>query len=70
MIKNIVLILNAAVLIMTLSIVILPHLWMISVVTTEQGLQGAVIPHVWTAYAVLVFVTSGFTFSWLIKGGK
>jgi len=67
MTKNIVLILNAAVLIMTLSIVVLPHLWMISVVTTEQGVQGAVIPHIWTVYAVLAFVTSGFTFSWLIR---
>ncbi|CAA6811853.1 MAG: Unknown protein [uncultured Sulfurovum sp.] len=70
MIKNIVLSLNAIVLIMTLSIVVLPHLWMISVVTTEQGLQGAVIPHTWTVYAVSVFITAGFTFSWLIKGGK
>lgn len=65
--KNIVLILNAAVLIMTLSILLLPHLWIISVVTTEQGLQGTVISHIWTVYAVLAFVTSGFTFSWLIR---
>ncbi len=68
--KNIVLAMNAMVLIMTLSIVILPNLWMVSVVAGEEGLQGVVFPMTWTIYALLVFVTSGFTFSWLIKGGR
>ncbi|CAA6820242.1 MAG: Unknown protein [uncultured Sulfurovum sp.] len=68
--KNIVLAMNATVLILTLSIVILPNLWMVSVVSAQEGLQGIVFPFIWTVYAVSVFITTGFTFSWLVKGGK
>ncbi len=68
--KNIILIMNAIVLMLTLSIVILPNMWMISVVGGADGLKGVAFPVIWTVYAVSVFVTAGFTFSWLIKGGK
>ena len=68
--KNIILIMNAIVLMLTLSIVVLPNLWMISVVGGEEGLKGIVFPVIWTVYAVSVFVTAGFTFSWLIKSGR
>ena len=68
--KNIILIMNAIVLMLTLSIVVLPNLWMISVVGAEEGLKGIVFPVIWTVYAVSVFVTAGFTFSWLVKGGR
>jgi len=68
--KNIILIMNATVLMLTLSIVVLPNLWMISVVGGEEGLKGIVFPVIWTVYAVSVFVTAGFTFSWLVKGGR
>ena len=68
--KNIVLIMNAIVLMLTLSIVVIPNLWMVSVVAGEEGLKGIAFPVIWTVYAVSVFVTAGFTFSWLIKGGK
>lgn len=68
--KNIVLAMNAIVLILTLSIVILPNLWMVSVVGGVDGLKGISFPMIWTVYAVTVFITAGFTFSWLIKGGK
>jgi len=68
--KNLILIMNAIVLMLTLSIVILPNLWMISVVGGSDGLQGVAFPVIWTVYAVSVFVTAGFTFSWVIKGGK
>ena len=68
--KNIILIMNAIVLMLTLSIVVLPNLWMISVVEAEEGLKGIVFPVIWTVYAVSVFVTAGFTFSWLVKGGR
>jgi hypothetical protein len=70
MMKNIVLMLNAIVLILTLSIVILPNLWMVSVVSGETGLKGIAFPMIWTIYAVTVFVTAGFTFSWLVKHTK
>ncbi|CAA6815284.1 MAG: Unknown protein [uncultured Sulfurovum sp.] len=65
--KNIVLAMNAALLILTLSIVILPNLWMVSVVAGEEGLKAISFPIIWTVYAVSVFVTASFTFSWLIK---
>lgn len=65
--KNVVLFLNAVVLIMTLSIVILPNVWMVSVVNGEAGLQGIVFPMIWTVYAVFVFISAGVTFSWIIK---
>jgi hypothetical protein len=65
--KNILLILHAGVLIMTLSIVVMPNLWMVSVVGGADGLQGISFPLIWTVYAVLVFFTSAFTFSWLVK---
>ncbi len=68
--KNIILIMNAIVLMLTLSIVILPNLWMISVAEEADGIKGIVFPVIWIVYAVSVFVTAGFTFSWLIKGGK
>jgi len=68
--KNIILIMNAIVLMLTLSIVILPKLWMISVVGGADGLKGVAFPAIWMVYAVSVFVTAGFTFSWLIKGGR
>jgi len=55
---------------MTLSIVVLPNLWTIQVVMGgENGVTGMVFPLIWTVYAVMVFVTSGLTFSWLIKKG-
>ena len=65
--KNIILTMNAIVLILTLSIMILPNLWMVSVVGGADGLKGISFPVIWTVYAVSVFVTAGFTFSWLIK---
>ncbi len=65
--KNILLILHAGVLIMTLSIVVMPNLWMVSAVTGADGLKGISFPIIWTIYAVLVFFSSAFTFSWLIK---
>ena len=61
--KNFVLILNALVLIMTLSIVVLPKFWIVSVV---QG-TGMVIPMIWTVYVGLVFISSAVTFSWLAR---
>jgi steroid 5-alpha reductase family enzyme len=61
--KNFILILNALVLIMTLSIVVLPKFWIVSVV---QG-TGMVIPMIWTIYVGLVFLTSAVTFSWLAR---
>ena len=65
--KNILLILHASVLIMTLSIVIMPKLWMVSVVGGADGLKGISFPIIWTIYVALVFFTSAFTFSWLVK---
>ncbi len=59
--------LHATILMMTLSIVIMPNLWMVSVVTGVDGLKGISFPPIWTVYAVLVFFTSAFTFSWLVK---
>jgi steroid 5-alpha reductase family enzyme len=61
--KNFVLILNALVLMMTLSIVVLPKFWIVSVV---QG-TGMVIPIIWTVYVGLVFLTAAVTFSWLAR---
>ncbi len=66
-IKNILLLLHAVVLVMTLSIVILPDIWMIKVVGGADGIKGIAFPLIWTVYAVMVFIASGFTFSWLIK---
>jgi hypothetical protein len=66
-IKNILLVLHAIVLSMTLSIVVLPDIWMISVVGSEENIKGIVFPLIWSIYAVSVFVTSGLTFSWLVK---
>ena len=65
--KNLILVLNALVLIMTLSMVVLPKFWIISLVGGADGLTGMVIPMVWTVYAGLVFVTSAVTFSWLAR---
>jgi hypothetical protein len=65
--KNLILILNALVLIMTLSMVVLPKFWILSVVGGADGPTGMVIPFIWTIYAVLVFVTSAVTFSWLAR---
>jgi len=68
--KNIILTMNAIVLMLTLSIVILPKFWIISIVGGADGIKGIAFPVMWTVYVVSVFVTAGFTFSWLIKGGK
>ena len=65
--KNILLVLQAVVLVMTLSIVILPNVWTINVIGGADGLTGMVFPLIWTVYVVTVFVTSGLTFSWLVK---
>ena len=65
--RNILLVLHAVVLSMTLSIVVLPNLWMIQVVGGADGLKGIAFPVIWTVYAVTVFVVSGLTFSWLVK---
>ena len=66
-IRNILLVLHAVVLSMTLSIVVLPDLWMIKVVGGTDGIKGVVFPIIWIVYAVTVFVVSGLTFSWLVK---
>ena len=66
-IRNILLILHAVVLSMTLSIVVLPDVWMIKVVSGADGIKGVAFPMIWTVYAVTVFVVSGLTFSWLVK---
>ena len=66
-IRNILLILHAVVLSMTLSIVILPDVWMIKVVGGVDGIKGVVFPIIWIVYAITVFVVSGLTFSWLVK---
>jgi len=68
--KNIILTMNAIVLMLTLSIVILPKFWIISIVGGADGIKGIAFPVMWTVYVVSVFVTAGFTFSWLIRGGK
>ncbi len=65
--KNILLVFQAIVLSMTLSIVILPNIWTVHVVEGVDGLKGMVFPLIWTVYAVTVFITSGLTFSWLVK---
>jgi hypothetical protein len=65
--KNIILVLNTILIAMTLSIVLLPNIWMVSVVKVGDNVQGIVIPLIWTIYAGLVFLTAGMTFSWLIK---
>ena len=65
--KNLILILHAVILIMTLSIVIMPNLWMISVVEGAGGVKGIAFPLIWTIYAVTIFITSAITFSWLIR---
>ena len=68
--KNIVLIMNAIVLVLTLSIIILPKVWMISIVGGADGPTGMVFPIIWTVYIGAVFLTAGLTFSWLVKRGK
>jgi len=68
--KNIILIMNAIVLMLTLSIMILPNIWIISVVGGADGITGIGFPIMWTVYVVSVFLTAAFTFSWLVKGGK
>ncbi len=65
--KNFILILNALVLIMTLSIVVLPKFWIISVVEGADGVRGMAIPIIWTVYVGLVFITTAITFSWLTR---
>jgi hypothetical protein len=65
--KNILLVLNAVVLSMSLSIVILPKLWMIKVVKDAHGVAGVAFPMIWTIYVVTVFLVAGLTFSWLAK---
>ena len=65
--KNFILILNALVLIMTLSIVVLPKFWIINIVGGADGPTGMVIPIIWTVYVVVVFITSAITFSWLAR---
>ena len=65
--KNFILILNALVLIMTLSIVVLPKFWIISVVEGADGVSGMAIPIIWTVYVGLVFITTAITFSWLTR---
>jgi len=65
--KNLILILNAIVLVMTLSIVVMPHLWTVSVVSDAEGLKGIAFPLIWTIYAVSVFISAGVTFSWLVR---
>ncbi|SFV67584.1 hypothetical protein MNB_SV-14-878 [hydrothermal vent metagenome] len=40
---------------------------MISVVGGVDGLTGISFPLIWTIYVILVFFTSAFTFSWLVK---
>ena len=65
--KNLILILHATVLIMTLSILIVPNLWMVSVVGGVDGIKGIAFPIIWTIYAVTIFITSAITFSWLIR---
>jgi len=65
--KNFILILNALVLIMTLSIVVLPKFWILSIVGGADGPTGMVIPMIWTVYVGLVFLTSAVTFSWLAR---
>jgi len=66
-VKNIVLILNVIVIVMSLSIAILPNIWMISVVGGADGPTGVMFPFIWTIYGVLVFITAGVTVSWLIR---
>jgi len=68
--KNILLVLHAIVLLMTLSVVILPNIWMIKMVGGADGLTGIVFPIIWMVYVVTIFVTSGLTFSWLVKHSK
>jgi len=52
---------------MTLSIVVIPNIWMVSVVGGAEGLTGISFPVIWTVYAGMVFLTAGVTFSWLIR---
>jgi len=66
-IRNILLVLHAIVLTLTLSIVVIPDIWMIKIVGGVDGIKGISFPIIWTIYAVTVFVVSGLTFSWLIK---
>jgi len=65
-IRNILLVFHAIVLSMTLSIVVLPDLWMIKVVGGAEGIKGIAFPMIWTVYAFTVFFVSGLTFSWLV----
>ena len=65
--KNLILILHSIVLMMTLSIVIMPNTWMISVVGGADGITGIAFPPIWTVYAIVVFIASAVTFSWVIR---
>ena len=66
-IKNIILFLHAVVITLTLTMVLLPNLWIIKAVGDANGVKGMVIPTIWMVYVATVFVASGLTFSWLIK---
>jgi hypothetical protein len=65
--KKLLLVLNALVLMLTLSIVVLPKFWIVTVVGGADGPRGIVIPMIWSIYVGLVFVTAATTFSWLAK---
>jgi len=65
--KNILLILHAVVLSLTLSILIIPEIWTIKVVGGADGIKGVAFPPIWIIYALTVFLVSGLTFSWLVK---
>ena len=65
--KNLILILHALVLVMTLSIVVLPKFWVVTMVGDSGGVTGLSIPWIWTAYIAVVFLSSAITFSWVTK---
>ena len=65
--KNLILILNALLLAMTISIVIMPKVWMISIVGGVDGVTGMSFPLIWTFYVGLVLLTSGLSFYWLLR---
>jgi hypothetical protein len=65
--KNLILVLNALLLVMSLSIVIMPKVWMVSIVGGADGVTGMSFPLIWTFYVGLVFLTSALSFSWLLR---
>jgi len=65
--KNLILILHALVLVMTLSIVVLPKFWIVTMVGGADGITGLSIPWIWTVYIAVVFLSSAVTFSWVTK---